>query len=252
MADAGQSVLRARSWYRQQAPFDLVMDQHHGIPWFAPWWSKTNCVAYVHEVLGPIWSAFYPWPVSMVGRWQERWIHWLYRKVPFWTGSESTKRALQRRGIPDVTVIPYGINLRPLAELEPKTIEIPVRLIAVSRLAPNKRIDHAIEATRVLNARGIAAQLTIVGGGEEEPRLKQQSIAGRARRERCVHRHAFGEGKRCTACDARICWSTPRCGKVGDSMSSKPTRWAHQRSYIPLMVWWTRSSPIKPESLTES
>jgi glycosyltransferase involved in cell wall biosynthesis len=173
----GQSVLRARSWYRRQAPFDLVMDQHHGIPWFAPWWSKTNCVAYVHEVLGPIWSAFYPWPVSMFGRWQERWIHWLYRKVPFWTGSESTKRALQRRGVADVTVIPYGINLRPLAELEPKTIEIPIRLIAVSRLAPNKRIDHAIEGTRVLNARGIAAQLTIVGGGEEEARLKQQAIA---------------------------------------------------------------------------
>ena len=173
----GQSVLRAKQWYRQQARFDLVMDQHHGIPWFAPWWSRTNSVAYVHEVLGPIWGAFYPWPVSMLGRWQERCIHWLYRKVPFWTGSESTKRALQRRGIADVTVIPYGINLRPLAELEPKKIEVPVRLIAVSRLAPNKRIDHAIEATRLLNAQKIEAHLTIVGGGEEEARLKQQALA---------------------------------------------------------------------------
>jgi glycosyltransferase involved in cell wall biosynthesis len=170
-------VLRAKQWYRKQARFDLVMDQHHGIPWFAPWWSRTNSVAYVHEVLGPIWGAFYPWPLSLLGRWQERWIHWLYRKVPFWTGSESTKRALQRRGIADVTVIPYGINLRPLAELEPKKIEVPVRLIAVSRLAPNKRIDHAIEATRLLNAQKVEAHLTIVGGGEEEARLKQQAQA---------------------------------------------------------------------------
>jgi len=44
--------------------FDLVIDQHHGIPWFAPWWSRTNSIAYIHEVLGPIWSAFYSWPLS--------------------------------------------------------------------------------------------------------------------------------------------------------------------------------------------
>jgi len=56
---SGKSVLMARRWYRQQKPFDLVIDQHHGIPWFAPWWAKTNCVAYIHEVLGPIWDAFY-------------------------------------------------------------------------------------------------------------------------------------------------------------------------------------------------
>jgi glycosyltransferase involved in cell wall biosynthesis len=179
----GESVVKARHWYRQQKPFDLVVDQHHGIPWFAPWWAHANCVAYVHEVLGPIWGAFYPWPISMFGRWQERWVHRLYRNVPFWTGSESTKRGLHRHGIPDVTVIHYGINLKPLSELEPKSIEQPVRLIAVSRLAPNKRISHAIEATRLLLARGIETELTIVGTGEEEAKLKEQAAkAGLTRR----------------------------------------------------------------------
>src|SRR5256714_9557210 len=173
----GQSVLKAIQWYRQQKPFDLVMDQHHGIPWFAPWWAKTNCVAYVHEVLGPIWDSFYGWPISTIGRWQERCVHWLYREVPFWTGSESTKRALQRHQVRDVTVINYGINLKPLAELEPKAIQQPVRLIAVSRLAPNKRIDHAIEATRLLLARGVETRLTIVGTGEEESNLMAQASA---------------------------------------------------------------------------
>src|SRR5262249_25101281 len=60
----GTSVLKAIKCYRQQPRFDLVIDQHHGIPWFAPWWCKTNCIAYIHEVLGPIWRAFYPWPLS--------------------------------------------------------------------------------------------------------------------------------------------------------------------------------------------
>ena len=91
----GESILKAMQWYRRQKPFDLVIDQHHGIAWFAPWWSKTNCVAYIHEVLGPIWNAFYSWPLNAIGRCQERCTHWLYRKVPFWTPSESTRQTLR-------------------------------------------------------------------------------------------------------------------------------------------------------------
>jgi glycosyltransferase involved in cell wall biosynthesis len=169
----GTSVLKAREWYRRQQPFDLVVDQHHGIPWFAPWWAGTNCIAYIHEVLGPIWRAFYPWPLSTVGRWQERGTHWLYRHIPFWVGSESTQRALHRLGVREVTVIHYGIDQVPLSELDPKPLRQPIRLIAVSRLAPNKRIDHAIRAVSLLLRRGVQADLTIVGTGEVENQLKQ-------------------------------------------------------------------------------
>ena len=52
------AILKVIWWYRKQPRFDLVIDQHHGIPWFAPWWcgKDTNCIAYIHEVLGPIWD----------------------------------------------------------------------------------------------------------------------------------------------------------------------------------------------------
>jgi len=169
----GTSVIEAIRWYRKQKPFDLVIDQHHGIPWFAPWWCKTNCISYLHEVLGPIWEAFYPWPISMIGRWQERFVHWLYRKSPFWVGSESTQRALHKRGVRDVTVVHYGIKQTPLAKLEPKPFHEPLGLIAVSRLAPNKRIDHAILILKTLLERRVQAHLTIVGTGEVEGELKQ-------------------------------------------------------------------------------
>lgn len=170
---SGKSVVEVVRWYKTQPRFDLVVDQHHGIPWFAPWWARTNVLSYVHEVLGPIWKAFYKWPLSTIGQTQERLVHHLYRNTPFWVGSESTQRALQRRGIRNVTVIHYGIDLRPLDELEPKPLERSVRLIAVSRLAPNKRIDHAIRALAVLRTRGIDARLTVVGGGDMEQPLRQ-------------------------------------------------------------------------------
>src|SRR5436305_11829990 len=41
----GMSVFKAIQWYRTQPAFDLVIDQHHGIPWFAPWWCKTTNIA---------------------------------------------------------------------------------------------------------------------------------------------------------------------------------------------------------------
>jgi glycosyltransferase involved in cell wall biosynthesis len=167
------SVFKAISWYRRQEKFDLVIDQHHGVPWFAPWWCQTNCVAYIHEVLGPIWNAFYPFPISTIGRWQEGWIQRLYRNVPFWTPSESTKKDLAAHGIRDVTVIRNGIDMVPVTSLEEKSLQAPLRLICVSRAAPNKRVDHAIRAVKLLADRNIPAQLQVVGDGECRPGLEQ-------------------------------------------------------------------------------
>jgi len=169
---SGISILRAIQWYRQQKRFDLVIDQHHGIPWYAPWWCGTRSVAYIHEILGPIWDSFYSWPLSAIGRRQERWTHWLYRNVPFWTPSGSTRKLLLQHGVRQVKVIPNGTDASPLTVLENKPLTMPVRLITVSRLAPNKRVDHALRATRILRQRGVPARITIVGGGEEEQRLK--------------------------------------------------------------------------------
>jgi len=171
----GSSIFAARKWCRTQPRFDLVIDQHHGIPWFAPWWCGTNCIAYIHEVLGPIWSAFYQWPLSAIGRSQERWTHWLYRKVPFWTACESTRDQLLKHGVREVKIIRYGVHTVALTELPPKVLAEPLKLAVVSRLAPNKRIDHAIQTVAELNHRNVAAQLTISGTGECEPALREQS-----------------------------------------------------------------------------
>jgi hypothetical protein len=70
----------------------------NGLPWFAPCWCGTHCVAYIHEVQGPIWKAFYScdqhdWAVA--GAVDSEW----FGTMPFWTPSESTRRALNARGI---------------------------------------------------------------------------------------------------------------------------------------------------------
>ncbi|MBT6450560.1 MAG: glycosyltransferase, partial [Verrucomicrobiales bacterium] len=91
--------MAARKWHATQKSFDLVIDQHHGIPWYAPIWCTDKCVAYIHEVLGPIWKAFYPWPLNRIGSWQERCTLRQYRDVPFWTASSHTRDLLHEQGI---------------------------------------------------------------------------------------------------------------------------------------------------------
>lgn len=170
----GTSILKAIQWYRRQPRFDLVLDQHHGLAWFAPWWCRTNCVAYLHEVLGPIWDTFYKWPLCTIGRWQDRWTHWLYRRVPFWTACESTRDGLQRHSVRNVTIIRYGVLTRALPVLDVKPLTPPLRLAVVCRLAPNKRVNHCVQTLAVLRDRGLAARLTIVGGGEALQALKRE------------------------------------------------------------------------------
>jgi glycosyltransferase involved in cell wall biosynthesis len=167
------AVRAARRWYRRQPRFDLVIDQHHGIPWYAPWWCGTNCIAYIHEVLGPIWNCFYREPTASFGRWQERWTHWLYRKTPFWTVCNGTKDQLHGNGVRQVFVFPNGVNTQAIVPFDVKKLQSPIRLIVVSRLAPNKRIDHCLQVMPRLKEEGIPAQMTVVGGGEDESRLRQ-------------------------------------------------------------------------------
>jgi glycosyltransferase involved in cell wall biosynthesis len=169
----GSSILAAMEWYRAQPRFDLVIDQHHGIPWFAPWWCGTNCVAYIHEVLGPIWDSFFNWPWNVIGREQEKLTHRFYAGVPFWTPSDSTRQELEARGVRSVKVLSNGVDTKPLPELPPKPLAAPLRLITVSRLAPNKRVDHAVRLLAELKRRGHAAELMIVGGGDCETDLRQ-------------------------------------------------------------------------------
>jgi glycosyltransferase involved in cell wall biosynthesis len=171
----GSAIVEARRWFKRQEHFDLVIDQHHGIPWFAPWWCRTNCVAYIHEVLGPIWGAFYRWPINTLGPLQERWTHWLYRRVPFWTACPSTKKLLHECGVREVTLIPYGVHTVALPALDPKPLIPPLRLIVVSRLAPNKRVDHALRAVACLINSNVDVHITILGTGEVEEPLKTLS-----------------------------------------------------------------------------
>ena len=72
-----------------------------------------------------------------------------------------------------MTIIPYGVHTVALPELDAKLLAVPLRLAVVSRLAPNKRVDHTIRAIQCLRELGVEAALKIVGAGESESELRR-------------------------------------------------------------------------------
>ena len=99
-------------------------------------------------------------------------MHWFYRKVQFWTACQATRDCLAAHGVESIKIIPYGVDTVALPSLDEKPLALPFRLVVVSRLAPNKRIDHAVRVMKCLAEKNIPAHLTIVGTGETEGLLR--------------------------------------------------------------------------------
>lgn len=82
-----------------------------------------------------------------------------------------------------VSVIPPGVDFGPERPARPPR-PVP-ELISVGRLLAHKNVDRAIEATAVLNERGVPARLTIIGEGPELESLQRladrESLAGQVR-----------------------------------------------------------------------
>lgn len=166
--------IEAFKWYLigNHPKYDLIIDQFHGIPFFTPLYIKEKKMAFIHEVTKEVWS-LNPWPPpfnlipSILGRLFEPLIFKLfYTKVPFMTGSDSTKKDLISLGIPEknITVIPYGITIpkvKPFSKEEKKT------LIFLGALSKDKGIEQVLEIFSILNNSDTDFQFWIVGKGED-------------------------------------------------------------------------------------
>jgi glycosyltransferase involved in cell wall biosynthesis len=159
-------------WYvfRKHAKFDLVVDQFHGIPFFTPLYIRTKKLAFIHEVAKEVWW-FNPWPKpfnlipAIIGTIFERFIFTiLYRKIPFMTVSESTKKDLVRWGIPkgNITVVYNGVSVVNIKVQKENRNTV----IYLGALTKDKGIEDAIEVFGLINRRDPDWQFWVVGKGD--------------------------------------------------------------------------------------
>jgi glycosyltransferase involved in cell wall biosynthesis len=95
----------------------------------------------------------------------------------FVTGSETEARDLRAK-FPKARVRVAGVGTTmPAIDIDERPWNSPLRLLALSRIAPKKRHDLILGALSVLRDRGITAELDIVGAGPRDLVADLQSLA---------------------------------------------------------------------------
>lgn len=165
-------------WFKWRGDFDLVIDQIHGLPFLTPLWAwRSRKIAFIHEVAQSIWDLMAPWPMNIIGKLYERLYFLLYRHIPFWVDSNSTKDDLVRYGIQPslIHVIPCAIDLEPVTEVPEK--ENTLTFIFLARLVKMKGIEDALRIIAEVKKTTPDVKLWVVGGGDPTYISQLQNMA---------------------------------------------------------------------------
>lgn len=168
--------LHARSVARR-IPHDVVLEEINTLPYLAPLWSRVPVLLYMNQLAREVWWYEAPWLVAGVGWLSEPLYLRAYRGCDAVTISNSSRDDLRRLGIRGtISVAPMASNIERVAILNKKAMN--GSLIAVGRLTPSKRYDHAIRALAELRSDYPSATLTLVGEGRS--RMDLQNLANRS------------------------------------------------------------------------
>src|SRR5580658_2073390 len=92
---------RVARWFaRNQSTFgfDVLLDHVNGIPWFAPYWSRIPCAAYLYHPVRRTFLEELPFPVSLLGYGTEAAFPSLYSKIECACLTESIRGEFQAMG----------------------------------------------------------------------------------------------------------------------------------------------------------
>jgi glycosyltransferase involved in cell wall biosynthesis len=160
--------------FARGSQWDVIVEEINTLPYFAPRWARSTTVLFIPQLAREVWWYESPRLLAPLGYALEPAYLALYRSVTTVTISASTRDDLRRLGIrAPIHVIPMAVSTPLLRELPPK--DVSGRLVAVGRLVPSKRFDHAIRALAEVRRAVGSATLTIVGEGPERASLEHLS-----------------------------------------------------------------------------
>lgn len=148
-----------------RTPADLVVDVQNGLPFLSRLLARCPVVVLVHHLHREQWRIVFGPLVGRIGWWIESWLApRLYRRCRYVTVSEATRLGLVGLGVDPDRLAVVRNGLEPAPAVTGRRSARPL-LVAVSRLAPHKRLEHAIEVIARLRQRWPDLQLELVGQG---------------------------------------------------------------------------------------
>jgi len=151
---------------RQLGAFDVVVDVQNGVPFLSRLVTRKPVVVLVHHVHREQWSIVYGPRAAAVGWWVEsRLAPLVYRRCPYVAVSEVTRNELAGLGVSPARVSVVHNGTEPVPVTLPPTQVRPRSLVAVGRLVPHKRLEHALATVATLREEFSDLNLTVVGDG---------------------------------------------------------------------------------------
>lgn len=153
---------------------DIVIDCFHFIPFFIPLiFSNRKIIALIHEIAGKVWFRNAHFPISVIGYFFEPFIFRMYKKVPFITVSDSTKKELMKFGIKEsnIHVIFNGIAMD--SHVKKVRKEIKPTIVFLGRISSDKGIKDAIHAFSLVLKSIPDAAFWIIGKEEKSGELEK-------------------------------------------------------------------------------
>lgn len=170
---------KAREFYEDKgAEYDFVIDSINTKPFDAPKFVHGKPVlAIFYQLAREFWFYETRFPLNLLGRYffEDYWLK-RYRNIPIVTISNSSREDLITLGFRDISIVPIGINIKPLDGIPPK--EPTPTVIFVGRLRNIKFPDHIIEAMSYIRKEVPEAQLWIVGDGPIRRNLERMAGDG--------------------------------------------------------------------------
>ncbi len=157
---------------RRETKFDVVVDDINKIPFFTPAFVREQLAAIVHHFFGKtIYKETNPLFASYVFL-TESLVAMVYKKIPFVAVSESTRKELIEKGIPEsrIEVVPNAVDSRLYVT---SSLSSDRQIIGyLGRIKRYKSVDHLISAFAKITNNFSNAELLIVGDGDNIDELK--------------------------------------------------------------------------------
>ncbi len=156
-----------------RAKADVVVDVQNGMPFFSRLVARCPVVVLVHHVHREQWHSALGPVLGRLGWWIEsRVAPRLYRGCRYVTVSGVTRTELAELGVQAVRTVVVPNGLDPVPAVVSRAGDTPV-LVAVSRLVPHKRLEHAVDVVARLRHRWPDLRLDLVGAGPWEDELRE-------------------------------------------------------------------------------
>ena len=163
---------------RRMGPCDGIIEIFHGVPFFAPLWSRKPQIGLVHHVHLGTWDMLLPGPLGKVGELVERFaVPLVYRKRALVTAALSARDEIVEHYHADpakIAIAYHGVDPRfaPGGERSPRPL-----VLAVARMMPQKGLDDLLPALVDVRARVPDVEAVVIGDGPHRARLEALAVS---------------------------------------------------------------------------